>query len=78
MTYQKDGPGTLRRLYFDRIVSPEQLRNLISERLENVNPLKCKCGEMIATPYMYQKENRKAFKIYQDAIIVKMIRKADV
>lgn len=75
LTYQKDGPGNLRRLYFDRILFPKKLTNLESGPLKAVSTLGCpKCKEDIGTPYIYKKENRKAFKVYQDAII-KKIRK---
>jgi hypothetical protein len=72
-TYQKDGPGNLRRLYMDRILHPKKLTNLEKKSLKNINVLKCsKCDEVIGTPYIYKKENRKAFKVYQDAIIHKI------
>jgi hypothetical protein len=75
LTYQKDGPGNLRRLYFDRIFSPEKLINLDSKSLNSISILRCyKCGEDIGVPYIYKKENRKAFKVYQDALL-KKIRK---
>ena len=75
LTYQKDGPGNLRRLYFDRILFPKNLTRLELKPLKSIPTLKCsKCDEDLATPYIYKKENRKAFKIYQDALI-KKIRK---
>jgi len=73
--YQKDGPGNLRRLYLDRIFYPKNLTNLESKPWHKMLTLKCsKCKEDIGTPYIYKKERRKAFKVYQDAII-KKIRK---
>jgi hypothetical protein len=73
--YQKDGPGNLRRLYFDRIVLPKKLVGLEKKAISKVSILRCsKCKEDIGTPYVYKKENRKAFKVYQDAI-VKKVRK---
>ncbi|MBS3116305.1 hypothetical protein J4421_01790 [Candidatus Woesearchaeota archaeon] len=78
LVYQKDGPGNLRRLYFDRIFSPKKWTNLESKPLNAVQILSCpKCKEDIGTPYIYKKENRKAFQIYQDALI-KKIRKLKV
>ncbi len=75
LVYQKDGPGNLRRLYFDRIFSPSKLTNLESKPLNAVTTLRCpKCNEDIGTPHTYKKENRKAFKVYQD-ILIKKIRK---
>lgn len=71
-TYQKDGPGTLLRLYFDRIFSPKSLISLQNQEIDQIPILKCeKCGEILGMPYIYEKENRKAFRLYQDAIIKK-------
>ena len=65
--YQKDGPGDLRRLYLDRIFTPRLNKD--------IKILKCsKCKEILGTFYIYPKENRKAFRLYQDAVI-KKIRK---
>jgi hypothetical protein len=73
--YQKDGPGNLKRLYLDRIFYPKELTNLDSKPLDKVPNLKCLiCKEDIGTLYIYKKENRKAFKVYQD-MIIKKIRK---
>ncbi len=76
MIYQKDDyPGRLRRLYFDRIFFPNKLLNLDRKPLSLVKVLKCsKCKEDLGTPYIYKKENRKAFKVYQDALIKKARR----
>lgn len=73
--YQKDGPGKLRRLYFDRLLHPSDYSLLQDKDIEEVDPLVCKyCNESIGTPYVYSKENRKAFKVYQDMIISKIRR----
>jgi len=75
LLYQKDGSGNLRRLYMDRIFVPDELSNLQNLSIRDVSVLKCKkCGEMLGAPYIYQKEKRKAFRIYQDAI-TKKVRK---
>jgi hypothetical protein len=76
MIYQKDDyPGRLRRLYLDRIFFPPELVGLEKKRLAAVRPLDCPgCGEMLGTPYLYQKEDRKAFKVYQDALVKKARR----
>ena len=65
--YQKDGSGNLRRMYLYRIFAPDNL---------NKTPiLKCSsCKEILGTLYIYDKEKRKAFRLYQDAVI-KKIRK---
>lgn len=75
LTYQKDGPGNLRRLYMDRIVSPDNLTNLQKKSIGDISLLKCKkCGEILGTPYIYTKENRNAFRLYQDAVVKKISR----
>lgn len=75
VVYQKDGPGNLRRLYFDRIFSPDNLTSLQALSIENVPELKCKkCNRVLGTPYIFEKEKRKAFRLYQDAVI-KRVRK---
>jgi hypothetical protein len=33
-----------------------------------------KMREMIGTPYIYQKEKRKAFRVYQGALIKKILK----
>jgi len=73
LSYQKDGPGNLRRLYLDRIFSPKKLTNLQKNNLKEISNLKClKCYELLGTPYIYDKENRKAYRLYQDAVMKKL------
>lgn len=73
--YQKDGPGNLRRLYMDRILAPNKLVGLEKKNLDDIPQLKClKCSFIVAIPYIYSKENRKAFRVFQDAL-VKRIQK---
>ncbi len=75
LTYQKDGPGNLRRLYMDRIFSPERLVNLQKFNIKDISPLKCtKCGFIMGIPYIYEKEKRKAFRVFQDALIKKVTK----
>lgn len=63
--YQKDGPGPLKRLYIDRILAPEFFKNK--------KELICKsCKKIIGTRYIYQKENRPAIRLYQNAITKKV------
>lgn len=72
-TYQKDGPGSLRRLYFDRIFSPKRFVDLQHKSLKSVSNLNCiDCKELLGIPYVYAKEKRKAFKLFQDAVIKKV------
>jgi len=70
VVYQKDGPGSLRRLYMDRIMAPNKLVGLQNKNIKDVLPIKCdKCNFIVGMPYIYKKENRKAFRVFQDAII---------
>lgn len=73
--YQKDGPGNLRRMYLDRIISPAGLAKLQYKKLGKIPNLRCRnCGETLGIPYIYEKERRKAFRLFQDAV-TKKIRK---
>ena len=75
--YQKDGPGNLLRLYMDRIMAPERLVGLHKKNIKDILPLKCPgCACVVGMPYMYKKEKRNAFRVFQDAV-VKRIRKLD-
>lgn len=76
LTYQKDGPGDLLRLYMDRIFYPENLVGLQKTNLREVEVLKCKsCEEIIGVPYVYMKEKRKSFRLFQGTV-AKKIQKA--
>ena len=70
VVYQKDGPGNLRRLYLDRILEPVEMVDLQALSIKEVPVLKCKkCSEVLGTPYIYIKEKRKAFRLYQDSVV---------
>jgi hypothetical protein len=74
--YQKDGPGNLRRMYMDRVLFPEKLVGLQKKAIKDVGVIKCeKCGFVVGVPYVYKKENRKAFRVFQDAIMKKVRKK---
>ncbi len=67
--YQKDGPGNLRRLYMDRIVSPERLIGFQHKDIKDIFPLRCdRCDLIVGMPYVYEKEKRKAFRVIHGAI----------
>lgn len=73
--YQKDGTGRLLRLYFDRIISPYTISNLKDIPITNIKNLFCNnCSEPIGVPYIYPPEKRKAFRLYQNAVIKKIIK----
>ena len=70
VSYQKDGPGHIYRLYFDRIASPEKLVGLGKYNLKDVESLRCpKCKEILGTPYIYKAEKRKCFRLYNGSVI---------
>lgn len=68
--YQKDGPGPLLRMYLDRIFEPQNLSNLnLIESFHDIPNLKCpNCDMLIATPMVYEKENRFALRVIQGSI----------
>lgn len=73
LTYQKDGHGSLFRLYFDRILTPASLVDLQKKNALVDSALKCpQCLAILATPYIYEKEQRPAFRIIQAAIIKRL------
>ncbi len=60
--YQKDGPGPLKRMYLDRIYEFGKIdlnKNLVCP----------KCQTLIAVPIIYEKENRRAFRLFVGAVI---------
>jgi len=61
--YQKDGPGSLKRMYLDRISNPNVS---ISEK-----SLKCSQGHLLGVAIIYKKENRPAFRL-----IIESVRKS--
>ena len=65
--YQKDGPGSLKRMYIDRIINPKNL--------DLKNGLICpEDGELLAIPIIYKKENRPALRIFVGAIKKKIVK----
>ena len=65
LRYQKDGPGILKRLYFDRI----------DGAVKQTAPLSCpKCKTMLGVPYVYHKEKREAFRLFVGAVSKKIIK----
>ena len=65
--YQKDGPGILKRIYVDRIYESEKLD-------PNKNLICPNCKSLLATPMIYEKENRPAFRIFVGAITKKIVK----
>jgi len=75
LVYQKDGPGPLKRLYLDRIFMPENLANFQKLSINKIPNLTCsKCKSVLAVPYIYKKEQRKAFRLFVGAITKKITK----
>ncbi len=75
LVYQKDGPGELRRLYIDRIFKPENFSELEKKPINKISELTCQnCKRVLGTPYIYAKENRKAFRLFVGAVIKKVTK----
>lgn len=65
MTYQKDGPGPLKRCYLDRIHGPAELRNKACQ----IDRLQCEhCHAFIGKQGIYEKEQRLAFILVPESV----------
>lgn len=65
-SYQKDGPGGLRRMYLDRI-----LNSRVSITRKDFS---CSNDHLLGIKIMYEKENRPAFRLFVDSIKKKIIK----
>ncbi len=73
--YQKDGPGPLKRMYLDRIFSPEKLVKLQDLTIKKIPSLLCsQCKQIIGIPYIYQKEKRPAFRLFEGSVTKKIAK----
>jgi hypothetical protein len=73
--YQKDGPGPLKRMYIDRIVSPEHFSELQHLPIKQVPNLICPhCKRLIGIPYIYEKEHRPAFRLFEGSVTKKIAK----
>jgi ribosomal protein S27E len=73
IVYQKDGPGRLVRCYVDRIVWPLELikerATLTSVTVKEAGSLACAaCANVLASPMVYEPENRLAYRIIPGSI----------
>lgn len=67
--YQKDGPGSLKRMYLDRIFEPGPLTGLQNFPLKKISNLICaKCKQVIGVPFLYKKEKRPSFRLFEGAV----------
>ncbi len=64
--YQKDGAGTLRRMYLDRISDP-------SVSLARKD-LTCPKGHLLGVKIIYEKEKRLAFRLFVDSVTKKIVK----
>jgi hypothetical protein len=67
MTYQKDGPGILKRLYCDRILSSKL-------KLEDENLVCTNCHTLLGVYTIYKKEQRPAYRLFVASIKKKIIK----
>lgn len=77
MLYQKDGDGSLKRAYFDRILEPATLINtldLLNKDSNYANLVCSKCKQVIGNPYIYKKENRPAFSLHRNSFSKKIYK----
>jgi ribosomal protein S27AE len=68
--YQKDGPGSLLRLYLDRMLEPKEFSNIQYEiEKSNVSTLTCgKCKTLLGVPMIYELEKRLAFRLIRGTL----------
>ena len=72
-SYQKDGPGLVKRLYVDRIYQSNTYEGLQYRAFKDIPPLLCpQCGEHLGVPIIYQKEQRLAFRLFAGAVTTKI------
>jgi len=64
--YQKDGPGPLKRMYIDRIAKTyaDAGKKLICH----------KCGHILGVRYIYEKEKRLAFRLFEGSVKKKIVK----
>jgi phage FluMu protein Com len=62
--YQKDGSGDLLRIYVDRINHSKYSKDF----KEDKKFLCPKCKRLIGLGYIYKKENRPSYRLFQNAI----------
>ena len=74
-SYQKDGPGIVKRLYLDRIYQSHTYEGLQHRTLTDIPHLLCpQCGEHLGIPIIYQKEQRLAFRLFAGAVTTKICK----
>ena len=67
--YQKDGPGPLKRMYLDRMIDIHV----------NEPKLVCNsCNDELGVKITYTKENRPAYRLFQNCVNKKITKQAGV
>ncbi|MBI5071889.1 hypothetical protein HZB93_03305 [Candidatus Falkowbacteria bacterium] len=64
-TYQKDGPGWLKRCYLNRVIISGQFLKLFDKKIKDQKEMKnmiCQCGTLIGVP-MCHKDKRLAYRL---------------
>ena len=70
LIYQKDGPGILKRLYYDRILAP---------LVRSGKTLVCKkCKAILGVSVIYKKEKRPAYRLFAGAVGKKVISQQQI
>lgn len=64
--YQKDGSGILKRMYLDRVNEPK----FVSGK-QIICP---KCKQVLGVKYIYEKENRPAYRLFVGAVAKKIAK----
>lgn len=73
-TYQKDGVGTLKRLYLDRVANVEKYGSFLNLELDEIPNFACAhCKTLIGIPYIYKSESRLAYRLYKGTVTKKII-----
>jgi len=67
--YQKDGAGTLKRLYLDRMLDISTGKN---------DPVCHHCEQILGTYIIYQKEKRPAYRLYVGSVRKKIVNSHEV
>ncbi len=73
ITYQKDGPGPLKRCYWDRIHAPMEMSKL-EEKVDQPEEFSCpSCNLLVGKKIFYKKEPRMAFALIEGTFCLKEI-----
>ncbi|HZJ41982.1 MAG TPA: hypothetical protein VFD51_03130, partial [Patescibacteria group bacterium] len=65
----------LKRMYLDRIYKSKNYSDLANKNFEVLPKLTCKkCGRLLGVPMVYEKEKRFAFRLFQGAVVKKIVK----